>query len=105
MAKKILVKNNLVIDVSDASFEVHPDLGTWQDCSNDNVKKDWTVNSDNSVSAPVDPPLSYAENRVHEYPKIGDVIDALFKKEAGDSSEWDALVISRTNTKNKYPKS
>ena len=32
-------------------------------------------------------------------------IDALFKKEAGDSSEWDALVTSRTNTKNKYPKS
>ena len=27
------------------------------------------------------------------------------KKEAGDSSEWDALVTSRTNIKNKYPKS
>lgn len=105
MAKKILVKNNLVIDVSDASFEVHPDLGTWQDCSNDNVKMNWTVNSDNSVSPPVDPPLTYAENRLNEYPKIGDVIDALFKKEAGDSSEWDALVTSRTNIKNKYPKS
>ena len=105
MAKKILVKNNVVVDVSDVTFPVHPDAGTWQDCSNDSVKKEWTVNSDNSVSAPVEPEQSYAEKRIREYPKYGDVIDALFKKEAGDSSEWDALVTSRTNTKNKYPKS
>lgn len=105
MAKKILVKNNVVQDVSDVTFPVHPDAGTWQDCSNDSVKKEWTVNSDNSVSAPVEPEQSYAEKRFREYPKYGDVIDALFKKEAGDSSEWDALVTSRTNTKNKYPKS
>jgi hypothetical protein len=105
MAKQILVKNNVVIDVADASFEVHPDAGSWQSCSNDNVKQEWTVNSDGSVSAPVETPLTYAENRVHEYPRVGDVIDALFKKEAGDSSEWDALVTARTNTKNKYPKS
>ena len=59
MAKKILVKNGIVVDVSDATFEVHPDTGTWQDCSNDNVKKEWTVNSDNSVSAPVEPEQTY----------------------------------------------
>ena len=28
-------------------------------------------------------------NRLSEYPSIGDVIDAIFKKEAGDSSEFD----------------
>lgn len=105
MAKKILVKSGVVQDVSDTAFPVHPDAGTWKDCSNDNVKKNWTVNADDSVSAPVETALTYAENRLHEYPKVGDVIDALFKKEAGDSSEWDALVTSRTNTKNKYPKS
>ena len=47
--KKILVKNNLVVDVSDVEFEINEDLGTWQDCSNDNVEKDWTVNADGSV--------------------------------------------------------
>ena len=105
MAKQILVKNSVVVDVADAAFDVHPDLGTWQSCSNDNVKQEWTVNSDGSVSAPVEPTLPYDENRRREYPKIGDVIDALFKKEAGNSTEWDALVTSRANTKTKYPKS
>ena len=69
------------------------------------VQKDWTVNSDNSVSAPVETAATYDQNREREYPQIGDVIDALFKKEAGDSSEWNALVTSRANTKTKYPKS
>jgi hypothetical protein len=105
MAKQILVKNSVVVDVADASFEVHSDAGSWQSCSNDNVKQEWTVNSDGSVSAPVETPLSYDENRRHEYPKVGDVIDALFKKEAGDSSEWDALATARANTKTKYSKS
>ena len=105
MAKQILVKNNVVLDVADAAFEVHPDMGSWQSCSNDNVKQEWTVNSDGSVSAPVEPTFSYDENRRREYPKVGDVIDALFKKEAGNSTEWDALVTSRANTKTKYPKS
>ena len=43
-------------------------------------------------------------NRLNEYPSIGDVIDAIFKKEAGDSSEFNALATSRQTTKNKYPK-
>tara|TARA_R100001015_G_C4533961_1_gene99630 strand:+ start:363 stop:728 length:366 start_codon:yes stop_codon:yes gene_type:complete len=44
------------------------------------------------------------KNRKKEYPEIGDIIDALFKKEAGDSSEWDALATKRANTKTKYAK-
>jgi hypothetical protein len=43
-------------------------------------------------------------NRLNEYPNIGDVIDAIFKKEAGDSSEFDALAASRASIKTKYPK-
>lgn len=105
MAKQILVKNSVVVDVADTSFEVHPDVGSWQSCSNDNVKQEWTVNSDGSVAAPVEPTLTYDENRLREYPTVGDVIDALFKKEAGNSTEWDALATSRANTKTKYPKS
>jgi|TARA_R100000781_G_C4042678_1_gene114556 hypothetical protein len=45
------------------------------------------------------------KNRKKEYPALGDIIDALFKKEAGDSSEWDALATKRATTKNKYKKS
>ena len=43
-------------------------------------------------------------NRLKEYPEIGDVIDAIFKKEAGNSSEFDSLVTARNEIKSKYPK-
>ena len=43
-------------------------------------------------------------NRLKEYPSIGDMIDAICKKEAGDSSEFDALELKRQATKTKYPK-
>ena len=43
-------------------------------------------------------------NRVSEYPSLGDVVDAIFKKEAGDSTEFDALATARAAVKSKYPK-
>ena len=43
-------------------------------------------------------------NRLKEYPSLGDVVDAIFKKEAGDSTEFDALATKRTTIKNKYTK-
>ena len=48
---------------------------------------------------------TYSKNRQSEYPRIGDVVDALYKKEGGDSTEWDALAVSRAAVKTKYPKS
>ena len=50
-------------------------------------------------------PTNYKERRVLEYPTIGDVIDALVKKEGGDSTEWDAIVTARAAVKTKHPKS
>ena len=50
-------------------------------------------------------PANYKESRVLEYPSLGDVIDALVKKEGGDSTEWDAIVIAREAVKTKHPKS
>ena len=102
--KKILVKDNIVVDVSDVEFEVHEGLGTWQDCSNDNVKKDWTVNADGSVEPFAEIEKSAQDKRKKEYPSYGDVIAALFKKEAGDSTEWDTLATDRQAVKEKYPK-
>jgi len=49
-------------------------------------------------------PTHYRDKRSLEYPALGDVIDALIKKEGGDSTEWDAIVVARAATKTKYPK-
>jgi hypothetical protein len=48
---------------------------------------------------------TYSKNRQSEYPRVGDVLDALYKKEGGDSTEWDALGVTRAAVKTKYPKS
>jgi len=50
-------------------------------------------------------PTNHKEKRILEYPSIGDVIDALIKKEGGDSTEWDAIVTAREAVKTKHPKS
>ena len=49
-------------------------------------------------------PTNYREARIIEYSNLGDVIDALVKKEGGDSTEWDAIVIAREAVKTKHPK-
>ena len=49
-------------------------------------------------------PINHREKRILEYPSLGDVIDALVKKEGGDSTEWDAIVIAREAVKTKHPK-
>ena len=50
-------------------------------------------------------PTNHKEKRILEYPSVGDVIDALVKKEGGDSTEWDAIVTAREAVKTKHPKS
>ena len=49
-------------------------------------------------------PTNHREKRILEYPSLGDVIDALVKKEGGDSTEWDAIVTAREAVKTKHPK-
>ena len=49
-------------------------------------------------------PSNYREKRSLEYPSLGDMVDALVKKEGGDSTEWDAIVIAREAVKTKHPK-
>ncbi len=89
----------MVVDVANAVFEIHPDIGTWEDCSDDNVEKDWIVNSDNSVSAPPVPILTYKEKRQSEYPKIIDQLDDIYHN---GIDAWKATIKA---TKDKYPKS
>ena len=99
MAKKILVKSGVVQDVSDAVFPVHPDAGTWKDCSDDNVKHSWVFNpSDNSVSAPTEPTQTYKEKRQNEYPTYADQLDDIYHN---GIDAWKATIKT---TKDKYPK-
>ena len=49
-------------------------------------------------------PGTYREKRVLEYPSVGDMIDALVKKEAGDATEWNELINKRSIVKAKHPK-
>ena len=49
-------------------------------------------------------PSNYREKRMLEYPSVGDMVDALVKKEGGDSTEWDGLVIARAAVKTKHSK-
>ena len=49
-------------------------------------------------------PTNYKEKRLLEYPSVGDMIDALVKKEAGDATEWNELINKRSTVKAKHPK-
>jgi hypothetical protein len=48
-------------------------------------------------------PVDYKDHRKLEYPTLGDMVDALVKKEGGSSTEWDALVTKRAAVKTKWP--
>ena len=49
-------------------------------------------------------PGTHKEKRILEYPSVGDMIDALVKKEAGDATEWNELISKRATVKAKHPK-
>ena len=49
-------------------------------------------------------PGTYREKRVLEYPSVGDMIDALVKKDGGDATEWNELSGKRATVKAKHPK-
>jgi hypothetical protein len=43
-------------------------------------------------------------NRLNEYPSLGDIVDAIFKKEAGDATEFNSLAAKRQSIKDANPK-
>ena len=99
---KALIFNNKVVDVQEAEFPVHNSL-TWVDCG-DEVKIGFTHNG-GVFTAPVVVEKTYDEVRKKAFPRLGDVIDAIFKKEAGDSTEFDNFVTQRQTIKDTYSKS
>jgi hypothetical protein len=98
---KALILNNKVVDVQVTEFPVHNSM-TWVDCG-DEVKIGFT-HSGGVFTAPIVVEKTYDEVRKKAFPRLGDVIDAIFKKEAGDSTEFDNLATQRQTVKNANPK-
>ena len=99
---KALIFNNKVVDVQEAEFPVHNSM-TWVDCGND-VTTSFSYSDGVFTAPPSEWVHTYDLIRQREYPKVGDVIDAIFKKEAGDSTEWDTMVTERQSIKDANPK-
>jgi hypothetical protein len=94
---KALIKENLVVDVCEKEFEVHPSL-VWVDAA-EGCEFGWTYEN-GRFTAPIQPQLSYSDHRKMEYPTIGDQLDALFH--AGVFPPEMAALIQAV--KDKYPK-
>ena len=98
---KALIFKNKVVDVQAVEFPVHNSM-TWADCGNE-VKIGFT-HSGGVFTAPVVVEKTYEDVRRKAFPRLGDVIDAIFKKEGGDSTEFDTLASQRQAVKDANPK-
>ena len=95
---KALIKENLVVDVCKAEFEVHPSL-VWVDATED-CATGWTYEN-GQFTPPVQPQLTYSHYRKMEYPPITDYIDGVVK---GDQAQIQAYIDACLAVKAKYPK-
>ena len=72
-----------------------------QSCSVDNEEfKEWLEEGNTPEAADVSPDPTYQENRVKEYPPIGDQLDALYHAGVFPA----AMTASIKAIKDKYPK-
>ena len=62
------------------------------------------LNSYNSSATTEENNNKVIDNRLNEYPSLGDIVDAIFKKEAGDATEFNSLAAKRQSIKNTNPK-
>ena len=65
---------------------------------------DEQLNSYNSSATTEENNNKVIDNRLNEYPSLGDIVDAIFKKEAGDATEFNSLAAKRQSIKNANPK-
>ena len=105
---KYLEANSKTWDAEKNNIQLQNDTGT-------DYIKSWNVSG---LAAPTDEQLATynssatteennnvaISNRLNEYPSIGDIADAIFKKEAGDATEFNSLATKRQAIKDKYPK-
>mgnify|MGYP000329695993 CR=1 FL=1 len=76
----------------------------WSDSIEKSKPTDSQLNALSSQADTLKADLIISKKRKNEYPSLGDVVDAIFKKEAGDSTEFDSLASKRAALKTKYPK-
>ena len=62
------------------------------------------LNSYNSSATTEENNNKVIDNRLNEYPSLGDIVDAIFKKEAGDATEFNSLAAKRQSIKDANPK-
>ena len=79
-------------------------ISFWSDSVEKSKPTDAQLNAFESEADKIENNFKAVQNRMKEYPDLGDVVDAIFKKEAGDSTEFDALATKRQETKTKYAK-
>ena len=105
---KYLEANSKTWDAEKNNIQLQNDTGT-------DYIKSWNVSA---LAEPTDEQLATynssatteennnvaISNRLNEYPSIGDIADAIFKKEAGDATEFNSLATKRQAIKDKYPK-
>tara|TARA_Y100000296_G_C5009932_1_gene174561 strand:- start:183 stop:485 length:303 start_codon:yes stop_codon:yes gene_type:complete len=96
---KALIQGTRICDLvdDDKTFEVHSDL-KWVNVADDTTQQDTYV--EGKVVKFVAPTLTYAENRISNYPQIGDQLDDLYHKGAFS----DAMAAQIKKIKDKYPK-
>ena len=96
---KALIQGTRICDLvdDDKTFEVHADL-KWVDVADNTTQQDTYV--DGKVVKFVAPTPTYAENRISNYPPIGDQLDDLYHKGAFS----DAMAAQLKAVKDKYPK-
>ena len=62
------------------------------------------LNSYNSSATTEENNNKVIDNSLNEYPSLGDIVDAIYKKEAGDATEFNSLAAKRQSIKNANPK-
>ena len=97
---KALIKDNLVVDIAEVEFEVHPSQ-TWMDCPDECAVGAWEV-VDGTLQAIPEPEdiRTYAEKRSQEYSKLNQ-FEMQFDDQRDGTTTW---VDAINNIKSQFPK-
>ena len=98
---KALIHNNRVVDIAEASFEVHEDM-FWIDVDS-NVRVGWDY-IDGSVQQPKAPEYDYVSERIHAYPRIKEFVDAFYWSQRGDNTKMEEYLSKCDDVKTRFPK-
>lgn len=94
-------KDNLVVDIQETEFEVHPDL-IWVDGVPEECETSWIYDPETgTVSAPPEPTYSYKHNRMMAYPTMQAQLDMQYWDSVNGTTTWADAIAA---VKAQYPK-